>query len=200
MPASFGVTWDYRCPFARNAHEHLLDGLDAGADWEVGFIPFSLGQVHVAEGEPDIWDRPDDDSGLLALQAGVVVRDRLPDRFHAVHRGLFALRHDEGGRLNDEAAVRHVLDREGVDSGAVFAEIASGDALETVRREHTDAAKGHNVWGVPTFIAGGRAIFVRLMDRPQGDHERATRSIERIVDLVTGWPELNEFKATSIPR
>ena len=27
---AFSVTWDYRCPFARNAHEHVLAGLDAG--------------------------------------------------------------------------------------------------------------------------------------------------------------------------
>ena len=26
------------------------------------------------------------------------------------------------------------------------------------------------------------------------------RSAERVMELVTGWPELNEFKATSIPR
>ena len=24
---SFSVTWDYRCPFARNAHEHVVAGL-----------------------------------------------------------------------------------------------------------------------------------------------------------------------------
>ncbi len=47
---SFAVTWDYRCPFARNAAEHVLDGLGAGADWDVRWVPFSLGQVHVAEG------------------------------------------------------------------------------------------------------------------------------------------------------
>ena len=61
----FAVTWDYRCPFARLAHLHLLDGLAAGADWDITFLPFSLGQVHVAEGEAPIWERPDDDSGLL---------------------------------------------------------------------------------------------------------------------------------------
>ena len=32
---SFAVTWDYRCPFARNAHEHLAAALAGGADWEV---------------------------------------------------------------------------------------------------------------------------------------------------------------------
>ena len=30
MTLSFGVTFDYRCPFARNAHEHLVAGLQAG--------------------------------------------------------------------------------------------------------------------------------------------------------------------------
>ena len=72
------MTWDYRCPFAGNGHSHVVAALRAGAPWDVAFVPFSLGQVHVAEGEPDIWGHWQDDSGLLALQAGVVVRDRVP--------------------------------------------------------------------------------------------------------------------------
>ena len=36
MTSAFAVTWDYRCPFARNIHEHLLTGLAAGADAGVG--------------------------------------------------------------------------------------------------------------------------------------------------------------------
>jgi len=27
----FGVNWDYRCPFARNLHEHLVLALSDGA-------------------------------------------------------------------------------------------------------------------------------------------------------------------------
>ena len=123
---AFAVTWDYRCPFARNAHEHVLEGLRAGAPWDVTFVPFSLGQVHVAEGEPDIWGRWQDDSGLLALQAGVVVRDKFPDRFLDAHEALFALRHDHGGRLRDEAEVRRVLEEQGVDADAVLSEIDGG--------------------------------------------------------------------------
>jgi hypothetical protein len=197
---AFSVTWDYRCPFARNAHEHLIEGLRAGADWNVRFVPFSLGQVHVAEGEPDVWARPESDSGLLALRAGVVVRDRFPDRFLDVHEALFALRHDQGRHLEDEAEVRRVLTEQGVDADAVFAEIASGAALETVRDEHTAAADDNDVWGVPTFVSGDRAVFVRLMERPQGDGELARRTIDRVVDLLDGFPELNEFKHTSLKR
>ena len=196
----FSVTWDYRCPFARNAHEHLVEGLRGGADWNVRFVPFSLGQVHVAEGEPDVWVRPESDSGLLALQVGVVVRDRHPDRFLDVHEALFALRHDGGRHLEDEAELRAVLREQGVDADSVFEEIATGRPLAIVRDEHTAAADDNDVWGVPTFIQGDRAVFVRLMERPRGDQALATRTIERVVGLLGDFPELNEFKHTSLKR
>ncbi|HMG43203.1 MAG TPA: DsbA family protein [Acidimicrobiales bacterium] len=195
----FAVTWDYRCPFARNAHEHLVKALKDGADWNVRFVPFSLGQVHVAEGETDIWERPEDDSGLVALQAGVVVRDRWPDRFFDVHLALFALRHDEGRKF-EEPDVRRVLTDQGIDADAVFAEIAEGTALARIRAEHTAAVDDFEVWGVPTFLQGDAAVFVRLMDRPGDDAAHARRSIQRVVDLLVDAPELNEFKHTSLKR
>jgi DSBA-like thioredoxin domain len=196
----FAVTWDYRCPFARNAHEHIIEGLRAGAPWTVRFVPFSLAQVHVAEGEPDIWTRPHDDTGLLAMQAAVVVRDEFPDSFLDAHQALFALRHDEGKHLEDPEEVRRVLTRVGLDADKVFASIDGGEALERVRAEHTGAAEDHEVWGVPTFIQGEGAVFVRLMERPRGDAALATRTIERVVSLLAEFPELNEFKHTSLKR
>jgi hypothetical protein len=202
MATAFSVTWDYRCPFARNAHEHILTGLAAGADWDVRFLPFSLGQVHVEEGDPDVWDVPEKDTGLLALQAGVVVRDEFPERFPAVHRALFAVRHDDALQLDDRDVVARALSEQGVAADEVLARIDSGAALATVRAEHERFATSHTVWGVPTFIAGDQAVFVRLMDRaPAGaDPAVSVRAVERVVDMLTGWPELNEFKHTSIPR
>lgn len=196
---SFSVTWDYRCPFARNADEQVVAGLEAGADWQVGFVPLSLGQLHVAEGEPDIWDRPGDDSGLFALQVGTVVRDEHPERFGAVHRAMFALRHDEGRKLTDEEAVAEVLRNNGVEPGPVLERVGAGAVLDQVRSEHEAAVSDHGAWGVPTFIAGGRAVFVRLMDRVTSPYQ-ARASIERVVDMVENWSELNEFKATRLPR
>jgi 2-hydroxychromene-2-carboxylate isomerase len=202
MPATFAVTWDYRCPFARNVHEHILTALAGGADWNVRFLPFSLGQVHVAEGEPSVWDKPEQDTGILALQTGVVVRDEFPDRFPAVHRALFAARHDDGLHIEARDVVAGVLAEHGVPQEAVFARVDSGAALATIRSEHEQFAASHNVWGVPTFILGERAVFVRLMQRaPLGaDAAASTQTIERLLDLVAGWVDLNEFKHTSIPR
>lgn len=197
---AFSVTWDYRCPFARNAHEHVVAGVRGGAPWEVTYLPFSLGQVHVAEGDPDIWGHWEDDTGLLALQAGVVVRDKFPDRFLDAHEALFALRHDHGGQLRDPDAVRSALEGVDVDADVVFDEIAGGDPIAAVQAAHEAAAREHSVWGVPTFILGDQAVFVRLMDRPAGDGAHAIRTVERVLDLLDGFPQLNEFKHTSIPR
>ncbi|MBA3303626.1 MAG: DsbA family protein [Acidimicrobiia bacterium] len=197
---AFAITWDYRCPFARNAHEHVLAGLAAGADWDVTFVPFSLGQVHVGEGEAPIWDRPDDDSGLFALQVGTVVRDAAPEAFPAVHNALFAVRHDRALDLRDADVIGEVLGDHGVDAEATFERVSDGGALDLVRKEHEAAARDHNVWGVPTFVLGDRAAFVRLMDRPGDDGEHARRSVDRVLELLDGFAELNELKHTSVPR
>jgi hypothetical protein len=165
MALEFTVTWDYRCPFARNAHEHVLTGLAAGADWHVIFAPFSLGQAHVEDGKPDVWDAPEQDTGILALQAGTVVRDEYPDVFPAVHRALFGLRHDDAKQLNERGEVARVLAEHGAPADAVLDLVDSGAALSRVRDEHERYVASHTVWGVPTFIAGDQAVFARLMDR-----------------------------------
>ena len=64
----------------------------------------------------------------------------------------------------------------------------------------SDAVADHDAFGVPTFISGEEAVFVRIMTRPEGDAARATTTIERILELLEDHVELNEFKRTSIPR
>ena len=200
MTRSFAVTWDYRCPFARNAHEHLITALEAGADWDVTLVPFSLNQVHTEEGDPSVWDDPTKTDNLLAAEVAIVVRDRFPDRFLVFHRAMFGARHDEGRDIREVDVLRAVLADTGLDADAVMAEVTDGWPHEQYRKEHQAAAEQHQVWGVPTFIAEDQAVFIRVMSRPNGDAELARTTIERAVDLVTGWPDLNEFKHTSIPR
>ena len=196
----FAVTYDYRCPFARNAHEHLIEALRAGAGWEVTFLPFSLTQSHIDEGATPVWERPDKSADLLAVEAGLVVRDRFPDRFFDVHLGLFAARHEDARDLRSEQVVAEVLAAAGVEADDVFAAVAGGGPRHAFRRAHVAAVQDHQVFGVPTFIAGDRCAFVRVMTRPQADGGEGTATIERILDLLLEHPEINEFKHTSIDR
>lgn len=199
MTRHFSVTWDYRCPYARIAHDHLVTALRAGPDWEVRFLPFSLGQIHRGEGQTDVWDDPESDSGMLALQTGVAVRDLVPGRFLDVHQTLFDLRHVHAGDLRDRSVIAKALAEQGIDAEAVLAEVDGGRPLATIKAEHEAFVTTHRVWGVPTFIVGERAVFVRLLHPADGDATFATSTIERVLDQVD-WPILNEFKHTSIPR
>ncbi|MCU4184234.1 DsbA family protein [Acidiferrimicrobium sp. IK] len=196
---AFAVTWDYRCPFARNAHDHLLTALEAGADWDVEFRAFSLDQPHIEAGQPSVWDEPEKYPGMVVNYAGIVVRDRQPEKFLAVHRALFEARHAHSLDTRKREVVSEVLAGCGVDAAAVMAEIDDGWPVEVARKEHTAGVDQLEVFGVPTFIHGDRAVFVRLLDRADGDAAKATSTMNRIVDMVTGWPELNEFKATQLP-
>jgi hypothetical protein len=196
----FAITWDYRCPFARNAHEHVALALSGGAEWDVTFLPFSLSQVHVPEGGTPVWEDPDKASDLLALSSGLVVRDQYPDQFLEAHVGLFAARHDEKRDLREAAVVADVLERAGIPGEKVVAEVESGAAMDALRQAHEDAVREWGVFGVPTFIVGDRAVFVRVTTRPAGDSESARRTVEGVVRLFDELPELNEFKTTTIHR
>lgn len=197
---SFALTYDYRCPFARNAHEHVVDALRAGAPWEVCFSPFSLTQAHVEDGDRSVWEDPARTDDLRAVSASLVVRERYPDRFLDVHVALFAARHDHGRDLREVAVLRDVLGSCGVDSDAVLETLSEAWPLQLFRQEHEAAVDERHVFGVPTFILGDRAAFVRLMTRPQGDAGRARATIDRVLALVSDVPELNELKHTTVPR
>ena len=197
---AFGLTWDYRCPFARNMHEHVVAGIRAGAAWPVTFIPFSLNQVHVKEGERDVWDDPKRAPDLLAMQVGIAIRNGWPEHFLRAHIALFSARHDRGMDLRDEQVLGTVLKELGLPAETVLDKAKGGEPLQSFRSEHERAVAEHSVFGVPTLIMDGRALFVRIMDRPGDDGEHAKDTVDRLLDLVAGWPELNEFKYTQIPR
>jgi hypothetical protein len=197
---SFAVTWDYRCPFGRIAHEHVLDGLAAGADWDVSFVPFFLNQSHVPDGGVPAWDDPAQQEDLTSLAVGVVVRDRFPDLFPAVHRALFEARHGRGADLRSRDVLRTVLSDAGADPDAVLAEVDDGWPATVIRQEHERVVHDLDVFGVPTFIVDDDAVFARLMDRSEGDGAVAVATVERVLDLIVDHPELNEFKHTRLSR
>jgi DSBA-like thioredoxin domain len=196
----FAITHDYLCPFARNAAEVVVRALETDPDLRPDFRAFSLSQVHLEEGEPPVWQPgAEPRSGVLALQWGLAVRDELPERFPAVHLALFAARHDRGLDINDPEVLAAAVASAGVDPGEVEKLVASGGPAAALGADHTWAVDTSRVFGVPTFVTDRRAVFVRLMDRPAGP-EAARSTLDRVLGMVEDWPDLNEFKATAIPR
>jgi hypothetical protein len=191
----FAVSFDYRCPFARNTHEALVTGIREGRDWDVRFLPFSLDQSHVEEGEPAMWEREPAEwgTGVLSLLWGLAIRDSFADKFLDWHVAAFSARHDDGAKLAKEAVLREIATSVGLDADAVAAEVASGRPMKALAEEHTEAVKRWSIFGVPTFVVGERAVFVRVMERNRPD------DVDKSLDLLE-WRELNEFKHTTVPR
>jgi len=192
---SIAVTFDYRCPFAYNGNAAVIAAVRAGNDVDFRFTPFSLDQAHSEEGEAPVWERDPSawGTGTLALLYGIAARDAFPDQFFDAHLALFAARHDKGLKLGHEDVVRDAVAEAGLDPDAVADEVASGRPLKTLATEHAEAVDRWAVFGVPTYIEGDEAVFVRFMERGRVD------DLERMLEMLQ-WARLNEFKRTQIPR
>jgi DSBA-like thioredoxin domain len=196
MSVTFSLTYDYLCPFARIANEAVITAVSEGIDWDVTFVPFSLAQTKVGPGDVAAWDRPpgaEHTRGIVAHQWALAVRDGFPERFPEFHLALYAARFDQGGDVDDPAVLVAVARQVGVDADEVAAVVAGGGPRRTLATIHEEAVARWGVFGVPTFIAGDHAVFVRLMERHRGD------DVHRVVDMLT-WDRLNEFKRTRVPR
>ena len=180
---------------ARNAHEAVVTAVRDGADLDVRFLPFSLDQAHVEEGESPVWDRQPSEwgTGVTALLYAIAIRDQFPERFLDFHLAAFAARHDHGKKLGQEDVVREAVSSAGLDVDAVAEEAWSGRPLKTLAAEHTEQVDRFQAFGVPTFIEGDQAVFIRFMERNRVD------DLERALGLLD-WTRLNEFKRTQIAR
>ena len=180
MTRAFAVTFDYRCPFARNAHEHLLAGLAGGADWDVTFVPFSLGQVHVGRGRarrlgptptttPACWPSRPASSSATASPSGSPPSTGRCSRSATTTAATSAT----------PTPSRDPGRAPGVDDvGSVVEAVDVGRGPRSRPQGARGGGRRPRRLGRAHFIAGDdRAVFVRLMDRNRrrGDRRAARR-------------------------
>jgi hypothetical protein len=196
---AFELSYDYRCPFAKNIHLHVLSALEAGADFDVDFVPWTMSQGYKAEDAPDVWDDPEHDPDLLALAVSVSVSDQQPDQFLAAHEALFRARHEQAVRLVTFEEIERVLAPVGVDVAMVKRDLATRRPHQVIG-EKFKKYESVEAFGVPTFVVGNDATFVRYMSPPTDDPKASIALIESLVTLMTRKPELNEFKHTRLTQ
>ena len=195
---SFDLSYDYRCPFAKNIHLHVLAALRAGAEFDVTFVPWTMSQGYVGEGQPDSWDDQAFDADHLSLYVSISVRDLQPEYFLAAHEALFRARHERAIRLVTFEEIDGVLEPIGVDMQKVRADVASRRPHEVTAQSFATFDK-YEAFGVPTFVLDGDATFVRYMSAPSGGDQASVKVIESILALISLSPDLNEFKHTRVP-
>ncbi len=194
----FDLSYDYRCPFAKNIHLHVIAALRAGADFDVTFVPWTMSQGYKADGAPDVWDDPSRDSELLSLAVSVSIRDLQPDLFLDAHEALFRARHERALRLVTDEEITDALAVTGVDLNAVWNDLASRRPHKVIGESFREFER-YEAFGVPTFVVDGDATFVRYMTVPGDDPRESIKLIDSLVTLMSVENDLNEFKHTKVP-
>ena len=194
---NFDVSYDYRCPFAKNIHLHLVTALRAGADFEVNFVPWTMSQGYKEDGAPDVWNDPSRDGELLALAASTSIRDQQPELFLAAHEALFRARHERAIRLVTMEEIEGVLSPLGVDVRMVRDDVATRRPHQVIGTSFAQFER-YEAFGVPTFVVNGDATFVRYMTGPGDNPEASIKMLDSLVTLMELEPELNEFKHTRV--
>jgi hypothetical protein len=194
----FDLSYDYRCPFAKNIHLHVLAALEAGADLDVRFVPWTLSQGHREDGAPDVWDDPARDADLLSLAVGVSIHDQQSDVFPAAHAALFLARHEQGIRLVDFDEIAKGLDGLDVDLDEVRADVESRRPHGVIASSYREFER-YEAFGVPTFVVNGDATFVRYMTGPTDKPSDSIKIIDSLITLMENDADLNEFKHTRLP-
>jgi hypothetical protein len=194
---SFKLSYDYRCPFAKNLHLHAITALRAGGDFDVTFVPWTMSQGYKAPGAPDVWDDPSRDEEHLALAVSTSIRDLQPDYFLNAHEALFRARHERSIRLVSIKEIDDVLRPTGVDLDQVMADVASRRPHQVIGESFREFER-YEAFGVPTFVVGDDATFVRYMTMPNDSPKESVTVIESLVQLMTTQSALNEFKHTKV--
>lgn len=195
---SFDLSFDYRCPFAKNIHLHVITALRAGADFDVNFAPWTLSQSSRTDAGPDVWNDPTFDAEHLSLCVGVSVRDQQPELFLDTHEALFRARHEQAIRLVTFDEIDDVLRPLGVDLDQVRADVTSRRPHEVIGKSYEEFST-YEAFGVPTFVVDGNATFVRYMTSPTDDARASVEIIQSLLTLMTQHADLNEFKHTQVP-
>ena len=198
----FVLLYDYRCPFAKNVHDHVIAALRSGLALDVTFTPYTLSQGHVEPGSPAVWDDPSQAAGLLALEASLAAQQVAPERFLDLHEALFAARHERSISLMTSGQIDAVLDEVGSDPAPIWNEVATGRPKAAIAEAWTHFHDDLEVFGVPTFVVDDvDATFVRLMDGPDPANPAASvEVVSRLLDLVISRTEINELKHTRLSR
>jgi hypothetical protein len=195
---AFQLSYDYRCPFAKNLHLHVLAALRADADFNVTFVPWTMSQGSKADGAPDVWDDPSRDEDLVALAVSTSVRDLQPEYFLDVHKALFRARHERAIRLVTMKEIDEVIAPTGVDLEHVHADVDSRRPHKVIGESFREFDR-YEAFGVPTFVVDNEATFVRYMTTPNDQPGDSIALIESLINLMTDQSALNEFKHTRAP-
>lgn len=186
--------YDYLCPFVYRASVLLQNASRSGErNLKVGWRYFSLAQVNAKDALWTAWDAPESErvKGRLAFKAAEAARRQ--GRFEDLHMPLLEARHRDRLDIDNVGVVEKVASDAGLDIERFRRDIASGDILEALARDHREGVSQRGVFGTPTLVFNGASsAYVRLSEPPGPDE--AVRLLDKLVSVAADEPQILEIK------
>ena len=188
------IFYDYTCPFVYRAAETIeLVRASGQRQVRVNWRYFSLVQVNSREPSWSVWEASGAQAvhGRLAFASAEAARRQ--GGFDRFHLALLRARHRDGRDIDDVRVVEEVATQAGLDLRRFRDDIAAGDVLEQLKRDHTAARDRHGVFGTPTFLfPSGAAAYVRLAQVP--DAKDVIRVFDHVLSIAAGERSILEIK------
>jgi predicted DsbA family dithiol-disulfide isomerase len=197
------VSYDYTCPYVNATVAWLREVQAKAAETiEIEWRYFSLEQVNQRAGDGvNVWDRPAgyQTSGLEAFAAAEAARrQENPEAWDRLHAGLFRARHSGQTEQLTRAVVERVAEEAGLDMARFRRDMDDPTILDTLKRDHADAA-AEGVFGTPTFFfENGGSGFLKMMPAPTG--AEALRTWEHVKALIGTVETVAEIKRPKKPQ
>ena len=195
----FDLFYDYQCPFVYRASVLLNSVAGSGArQIRTGWRYFSLTQVNSKADGWTVWDAPPSErvAGRLAFQAAEAARRQ--GRFEALHMPLLEATHRDRLDVDQLSVVEQVASESGLDMERFRSDVADPTILDALARDHREGARGHGVFGTPTFVfPDGAAAYVRLGAPVAGADP--VELFDRVVLIAAREPRIREIKRPSKP-
>src|SRR5919108_2889842 len=141
------IFYDYTCPFVYRAAETIeLVRASGQRQVRVNWRYFSLVQVNSREPSWSVWEASGAQAvhGRLAFASAEAARRQ--GGFDRFHLALLRARHRDGRDIDDVRVVEEVATQAGLDLRRFRDDIAAGDVLEQLKRDHTAARDRHGVF------------------------------------------------------
>ena len=182
------VFYDYTCGYSYRFWR-WLDACAAPLGLDVEWKAFSLREINRDPGTPSLFDPSGSSVSVLALALAHAAREADFDRYH---RDVFNAMHEEHRKVGPDDLLA-IATGAGVDRDAFEAHRSRW--TQSAGREHGEAVAGHGVFGTPTLILDGSAIFIRFSEIPSEQGPL----FEILQRVCSGYPQLIEIKRPSRP-
>ena len=180
----------------------LLDAANKSEsiELEINWRSFSLAQNSSTEG-PDwkAWEQPDESEvrGILALRGGEAARRQGPEAFGQYHMALLEARHADRRDIGKRDVLVEIATEVGLDIAQFAEDLEDRSLIESIARDHLEAAEQHGVFGTPTFLFGnGRSAFLKILRTPP---EEAPKLTKLLFELMENWSYVGEIKRPQPP-